>query len=135
MHTRPAEMVALPTVQAGEPAFVPCSSSFYIGMLSRAPAMEELCLEELCSEELLGKESEKHLESLTSQSLTQLCCQRTAYMQMSLWQLTRQRAFTNRAYSQMSLRQLALEIAFSIRACRRKSFQQLTLQMSLREQL
>ena len=25
-------------------------------MLSRAPAMEELCLEELCSEELLGKE-------------------------------------------------------------------------------
>ena len=31
MHTRPAEMVALPTVQAGEPAFVPCSSSFYIG--------------------------------------------------------------------------------------------------------
>ena len=57
MHTRPAEMVALPTVQAGEPAFVPCSSSFYIGMLCRAPAMEELC-----SEELLGKESEKHLD-------------------------------------------------------------------------
>ena len=27
MHTRPAEMVALPTVQAGAPAFVPCSSS------------------------------------------------------------------------------------------------------------
>ena len=61
MHTRPAETVALPTVQAGEPAFFSSSSSFYIGMLSRAPAMEELCLEELCSEELLGKELEKHL--------------------------------------------------------------------------
>ena len=61
-HTRIAETVALPTVQAGEPAFFSSSSSFYIGMLSRAPAMEKLCLEELCSEQLLGKESGKYLD-------------------------------------------------------------------------
>ena len=62
MHTRAAETVALPTVQAsGDLAFFSSSSSFYIGQLSRAPAMEKLCLNQLCYEELLGKELEKHL--------------------------------------------------------------------------
>ena len=122
MHTRPAEMLALPTELAGETAFFESSSrNFYIGSLSKAPAMAQLCFEEL-----LGKESEKH--TMTSQSLTQLYCQRTAYSKMSLWRLVRQRAFNNRAYSQMSLRQLTLEIAFSIRAYTQMSLWQLTLQ-------
>ena len=59
MHTRTAEMLALPTELAGETAFFESSSrNFYIGSLSKAPAMAQLC-----SEELLGKESEKHNDS------------------------------------------------------------------------
>ena len=120
MHTRPAEMLALPTERAGEVAFFRSRSrNFYIGSLSKAPAMAQVC-----SEELLGKSLKS---TPTSQSLTQLYCQRTAYSKMSLWQLIRQRAYNNRAYSQMSLRQLTLEIPFSIRAYMQMSLWQLTL--------
>ena len=63
MHTRVAETTALPTVRGEELAFVPSSlGSFFIGVVSCAPAMEELC-SQLCSvEELWGKELEENLE-------------------------------------------------------------------------
>ena len=52
MHTRPAEMLALSTELAGVVAFFrSSSSSFFIGMLRKAPAMAQLG-----SEQLLGKE-------------------------------------------------------------------------------
>ena len=123
MHTRLAEMLALPTELAGETAFFESSSrNFYIGSLSKAPAMAQLCY-------VLKSFWGKSLKSTTtSQSLTQLYCQRTACSKMSFWRLIRQRAFNNRAYSQMSLRQLTLEIAFSIRAYMQMSLWQLTLQ-------
>ena len=63
MHTRTAEMLALHTELAEEVAFFgSSSSSFFIGSLSQAPAMEELCTSQPCSEQLSGKESEKHLD-------------------------------------------------------------------------
>ena len=56
-------MLALHTELAEEVAFFESSSSsFFIGSLSQAPAMEELCTSQLCSEQLSGKESEKHLD-------------------------------------------------------------------------
>ena len=56
MHTRPAEMLALPTELAGEVAFFrSSSSSFFIGVLRKAPAMAQLGSEE----QLLGKETGK----------------------------------------------------------------------------
>ena len=144
MHTRPAEMVALPTVLAGEPAFVQCSSSFYIGMLSRAPAMAQLC-----SEELLGKESEKHLDlpELDSALLSENSLQQdelvAAYSTESFHQQSLQPdeleaaylaeiAFSIRAYRQMSLWQLTLQRAFSISSLQpERACQQLTLQRAL----
>ena len=69
MHTRTAERLALHTeLGLGEVAsFESSSGSFFIGSLSRPPAMEKLCASQLCSEQLLdeqllGKESEKHLD-------------------------------------------------------------------------
>ena len=66
MHTRAAEKLALHTeLGFGEVAsFESSSSSFFIGSLSQAPAMEKLCTSQLESEQLLddqlsGKESEK----------------------------------------------------------------------------
>ena len=63
MHTRPAEMLALPTVLAGEVAFLrSSSSSFFIGMLRKAPAMAQLTAKELaaayCDEKSLQQELE-----------------------------------------------------------------------------
>ena len=124
MHTRPAEMVALPTVQAGEPAFVPCSSSFYIGMLSRAPAMEELCLEELCSEELLGKESEKHLDipELDSALLSETSLQQDelvaaystdSFQQQSLQPDELEAAYLSDSFQHQSLQQKELSAAYA----------------------
>ena len=115
MHTRPAEMVALPTVQAGEPAFVQCSSSFYIGMLSRAPAMEELCLEELCSEELLGKEPEKHLDipELDSALLSENSLQQDELVA----------AYSTDSFQQQSLQPDELEAAYLSDSFQRQSLQ------------
>ena len=92
MHTRVAETTALPTVRGEELAFVPSSlGSFFIGVVSCAPAMEELC-SQLCSVEELWENSSKR--TLKSQSFTQLTLQLAsklrASMQMSLRQLTLQ---------------------------------------------
>ena len=54
MHVRPAGMRALPTVR-GEGRAFSSSSFFFIGQLSRAPAMEKLC-SQLSVNELSGKE-------------------------------------------------------------------------------
>ena len=140
MHTRTAEMLALPTELAGEVAFFrSSSSSFFIGMLRKAPAMAQLGSEE----QLLGKELGKpinipELESAllpkTSfqislwQLTLQLATNIRAYNQMSLWQLTLQIASNIRAYMQMSLWQIMFEIAFRIRAYMQMSLWQLTLQ-------
>ena len=57
IQARPAGKLALPTVRGEGRAFSSRSlGSFYIGMLSRASAMEKPC-----SEQLSGKESEKNL--------------------------------------------------------------------------
>ena len=116
MHTRPAEMVALPTVQAGEPAFFPSSSSFYIGMLSRAPAMEKLCLEELCSEELLGKELEKHLAipELDSALLSETSLQQDELVA----------AYSTESFRQQSLQPDELEAAYLSNSFQHQSLQQ-----------
>ena len=59
MHTRPAEMLALSTELAGEVAFFrSSSSSFFIGMLRKAPAMAQLGSEE----QLFGKETGKPID-------------------------------------------------------------------------
>ena len=139
MHTRPAEMVALPTVQAGEPAFVPCSSSFYIGMLSRAPAMEELCLEELCSEELLGKESEKHLAipELDSASLSENRLQQDelvaaysteSFQQQSLQPDELEAAYLSDSFQNQSLQQKELSAAYATDELERTALTQSSLQ-------
>ena len=116
MHTKPAEMVALPTVQAGEPAFFPGSSSFYIGMLSRAPAMEEPCLEELCSEELLGKESEKHLDipELDSALLSAISLQQDELVA----------AYSTDCFQQQSLQPDELEAAYQKDGFQHQSLQE-----------
>ena len=119
MHTRPAEKVALPTVQAGEPAFVQCSSSFYIGMLSRAPAMAQLC-----SEELWGKESEKHndLPELVSAFLSENSLQQdelvAAYLTESLHNQSLQpdeleAAYLRNSFQHQSLQQKELSAAYA----------------------
>ena len=124
MHTRPAEMVALPTVQAGEPAFFSSSSSFYIGMLSRAPAMEELCLKELCSEELLGKELEKHLAipeldsallSETSLHADELVAAYSTdcFQQQSLQPDELEAAYLSNSFQNQSLQQKELSAAYA----------------------
>ena len=59
MHVRPAGMRALPTVR-GEGRAFSSSSFFFIGQLSRAPAMEKLC-SQLSVNELSGKELGKTL--------------------------------------------------------------------------
>ena len=61
MHTRVAETTALLTVRGKERAFLSRSvGSFFIGVVSRAPAMEKLCFQKFGSaEELWGKEHEK----------------------------------------------------------------------------
>ena len=57
MHTRTAEMLALHTELAEEVAlFGSSSGSFFIGSLSQAPAMEELCTSQLASEQLLDEQ-------------------------------------------------------------------------------
>ena len=71
MHTRPAEMLALPTELAGEVAFFrSSSSSFFIGMLRKAPKMAQLTAEELeaayCEEDELP--AQRAWGSLPSQS-------------------------------------------------------------------
>ena len=126
MHTRTAEKLALHTeLGLGEVAsFESSSGSFFIGSLSQAPAMEELCTSQLCSEQLLdeqllGKETGMPCPS-TSQSFNQLYPMR-AYNQTSLWQLTLQLASNLIAYSKMSLRQLTLQRAFTDRAYRQMS--------------
>ena len=56
MHTRPAEMLAWSTELAGEVAFFRSSpSSFFIGMLRKAPAMAQLGSEEQLSGKEIGK--------------------------------------------------------------------------------
>ena len=60
MHTRVAETTALLTVRGKERAFLSRSlGSFFIGVVSRAPAMKELCFQLGSAEELWGKELEK----------------------------------------------------------------------------
>ena len=100
MHTRPAQMLALPTERAGEVAFFrSSSSSFFIGMLRKAPVMAQLGSEEQLSGKELGK-------PINIPELESACYQRRAYSQMSLWQLTLQIASNIRAYRAMSLWQL-----------------------------
>ena len=64
MHTKSAEALALPTgLGLGEVAsFVSSSTSFFIGALSKAPAMASLESEQLLDEQLLGKETGKPLD-------------------------------------------------------------------------
>ena len=63
MHTRVAETTALPTVRGEELAFVPSSlGSFFIGVVSCAPAMEKLWSQRCSAEALWGKELEENLE-------------------------------------------------------------------------
>ena len=64
MHTRPAEALALPTgLGLGEVAsFGSSSTSFFIGALSKAPAMAKLESEQLLDEQLLGKEIGKPID-------------------------------------------------------------------------
>ena len=59
MHTRVAETKALLTVRGKERAFLSRSlGSFFIGVVSRAPAMEKLCSKPCSAESLWGKELE-----------------------------------------------------------------------------
>ena len=64
MHTKPAEALALPTgLGLGEVAsFGSSSTSFFIGALSKAPAMAQLESEQLLDEQLLGKETGKPID-------------------------------------------------------------------------
>ena len=100
MHTRPAEMLALPTELAGETAFFESSSrNFYIGSLSKAPATAQLC-----SEELLGKESEKHndLPELDSALLSENSLQQDELVA----------AYSTESFQQQSLQPDELEAAY-----------------------
>ena len=64
MHTKSAEALALPTgLGLGEVAsFGSSSTSFFIGALSKAPAMAQLESEQLLDEQLLGKETGKPID-------------------------------------------------------------------------
>ena len=60
MHVRPAGKLALPTVRGEGRAFSSGSlGSFFVGVVSRAPAMEKLCFQLGSAEELWGKELEQ----------------------------------------------------------------------------
>ena len=114
MHTRPAEMVALTTVQAGEPAFVQCSSRrFYIGMLSRAPAMEEL----RSASKLFGDEIEKDLEipKLDSMKPSFASCRETSFqlLQQQLYPIPISGGANTALTAQMSLQKKELSAAYA----------------------
>ena len=92
MHTRTAEMLALPTALAGEGAFFrSSSSSFFVGMLRKVPAMAPLTAEELeaayCEKKSLQQRelAAAYADSPTRASQLQNF---TAYSSKSLRQLT-----------------------------------------------
>ena len=111
MHTRPAEMLALPTELAGEVAFFRSSSSnFFIGMLRKAPAMAQLG-----SEQLLGKELGKpiNIPELESALLSETSLQSDELVA---------------AYSTDSFQHQSLQLDELVAACSKDSFQHQSLQ-------
>ena len=130
MHTRPAELLALSTALAGEVAFFrSSSSSFFIGMLRKAPAMAQLGSEE----QLLGKELGKpiNIPELESASLPKTSLQpdelAAAYSGDSFQQHSLQSDELVAAYSPDSFQHQSLQADELVAACVRDSFQHQSL--------